>query len=373
MSLYQTILDETAPEGMRLTSIELADRNTVWQLDGSAGFAVKVTRGRAAIFKCEKAAALTVEALRECCAPFGVGEAVECDETQYILAVGLLDDTELMVVGADADVTASAVEFSPTSDDVRSIAGSIGDYYYGYEDRYRTVYENGAELWESAEPNASLLQMIQERPDVFSGRIIDLGCGEGRDSLYLLSQGHDVVSVDVSHTALARARERAAAANLDASGFVERDIIYLRGFEENSFDLAMNMGCLHMLVDDEQRGRHISRVFDILRPGGHFIVDHCASEWGKGFFSVPDYEDVAADFVPGKVMTRRIRVEDGEKNIGLEVLPFSERSGDALAEEIGRYGFSLVSSVHTNTEAFGSSSMLLFRKPADGAPGSPRA
>ncbi|MEU2790175.1 methyltransferase domain-containing protein [Streptomyces sp. NPDC007100] len=363
MSLYQAILDEAAPEGLRLTTIELADRTTVWQLDGSAGFAAKVTQGRAAIFVCEKAAALTLDALRECCAPFGVGEVVECDESQYVLAIGLLDDTKLMVLGADTDVTVSPVEFSPTSDDVRSIVGSLDDYYFGYEDRYRTVYENGAHLWESAEPNASLLQMTREHPDVFSGKIIDLGCGEGRDSLYLLSQGHDVVSVDVSHSALDRARERATAANLDASGFMERDIIYLRGFDENSFDLAMNMGCLHMLVDEDQRARHISRVFDILRPGGHFAVDHCASEWGKGFFSVPDYAEVAEDFVPGRVISRRIRAADGEKSIGLEVLPFSERSGDALVEEISRHGFRLVDSTYTNTEAFGSSTMLLFRKP----------
>ncbi|WP_327696793.1 class I SAM-dependent methyltransferase [Streptomyces sp. NBC_00459] len=366
MSYYQAILDEAAPEGTQLAEIKLADRNTVWQLDSSAGFAAKVTQGRAAVFICEKTAALTLDTLKECCSPFGVGEPVECDESQYILAIGLLDDTTLMVLGADADVTVSPVEFSPTSDDVRSIVGTIGDYYYGYEDRYRTVYENGAELWESAEPNASLLQMIGERPDVFSGQIIDLGCGEGRDSLYLLSQGHDVVSVDVSHSALTRARELATAANLDASGFVERDIIYLRGFGENSFDLAMNMGCLHMLVDEEQRGSHISRVFDILRPGGHFIVDHCASEWGKGFFSIPDYTEVAADMVPGRVIPRRIRVADGEKNIGLEVLPYSERSGEALTEEISRHGFSLVSSLHTDTEAFGSSAMLLFQKPANG-------
>ncbi|MFD3976862.1 class I SAM-dependent methyltransferase [Streptomyces cyaneofuscatus] len=366
MSLYQAILKETMPEGTELKNLGLADRTTVWQLDGSAGFAVKVTRGRAAVFLCEKAAALTPDVLKECCAPFGVGEAIECDASQYLLAIGLLDDTELVAMSAAQDVTASPVEYSPTADDVRSIVGGIGDYYFGYEDRYRTVYENGARLWESAEPNASLLQMMKERPDVFSARIIDLGCGEGRDSLYLLSQGHDVVSVDVSHTALSRARELAAAADLDPSGFVERDIIYLRGFDENSFDLAMNMGCLHMLVDEEQRARHISRVFDILRPGGHFIVDHCASEWGKGFFSVPDYAEVAGDFVPGREIPRRVRVAEGEKTIGLEVLPFSERSGDALVEEISGHGFEPVSSTHTSTEAFGSSTMLLFRKPESG-------
>ncbi|MEU2510349.1 methyltransferase domain-containing protein [Streptomyces sp. NPDC007863] len=370
MSLYQAISDEIAPEGMQLTEIRLKDRTTVWQLDGAAGFVVKVTQGRAAIFRCEKAAAITLETLKDCCAPFGVGEPVECDESQYLLAIGLVDDTALMVLGGEADVTASPVEFSPTSDDVRNIVGSIDDYYFGYEDRYRTVYENGAELWESEEPNASLLQLMKERPEVFSQRIIDLGCGEGRDSLYLLSQGHDVVSVDVSHSALSRARERATAANLNPSGFMERDIIYLRGFEEGSFELAMNMGCLHMLVDDTQRARHIARVFEILRPGGHFVVDHCASEWGKGFFSIPDYDDIAADLVPGRVIPRKIRVGDGEKNIGLEVLPYAERQGDALVEEIRQHGFTLVSSTHTDTEAFGASTLLLFRKPESATPAS---
>ena len=366
MSLYQAIIDEDAPAGMQLSEAELADRHTVWQLESSAGFAVKVTQGRVAIFVCAKAATLTMETLRASCAPFGVGEAVECDESQYILAVGLLDDTSLMVLGAstDADTLAAPVEFSPTCDEVRTIVGTLDVYYFGYEDRYRTVYDNGAELWESAEPNASLLQTLDKHPEVFAGRIIDLGCGEGRDSLYLLSQGHDVVSVDVSHSALGRARERAAAAKLDASGFVERDIIYLRGFDDDSFDLAMNMGCLHMLVKEDQRASHIARVHDIVRPGGYFIVDHCASEWGKGFFSIPDYEQVAADLVPGRAIPRKIRVPEGEKNVTLEVLPYSERFGDALVDEISRHGFNLVDSTYTNTEAFGSSTLLLFQKPA---------
>ncbi len=368
MSLYQAVIDEYAPEGMQSAAIKLADRTTVWQVESSSGFAVKVTQGRVAIFVCEKAATLTIDTLRASCAPFGVGEAVECDESQYILAIGLLEDTALLVLGAstDAENMASPVEFSPTCDEVRTIVGSLDDYYFGYEDRYRTVYENGAELWESAEPNASLLGTLQKHPDVFAGRIIDLGCGEGRDSLYLLSQGHDVVSVDVSHSALGRARERAAAAGLAASGFMERDIIYLRGFAENSFDLAMNMGCLHMLVNEDQRAGHIARVYDIVRPGGYFVVDHCASEWGKGFFSIPDYEQVAGDLVPGRTIPRKIRVAGGEKNVTLEVLPFSERSGDALVDEISRYGFQLVDSTYTNTEAFGSSTLLMFRKPVGG-------
>jgi SAM-dependent methyltransferase len=365
MNLYRDIMDESAPkEGLSLAEAALTDCQTVWQLESSADFAIKVKQGRVAVFLCEKASALTLERLGECCAPFGVGEALECNEFQYILAIGLLADSELLTLGSDSGVAVSKVDFSPTVDDIRGIAANISDYYYGYEDRYRAVYDNGARLWESAEPNDSLRNMMSDHPEIFAGKIIDLGCGEGRDSLYLLSQGHDVVSVDVSHTALSRARELAAAANLETSGFMERDIIYLRGFDADHFDLAMNMGCLHMLVEDEQRASHISRVFAIVRPGGYFVVDHCSDEWGKGFFSIPDYEQVAADLVPGRVIPRRIRVSDGEKNIGLEVLPFAERSPDALTQEITRSGFTLVDGMKTETEAFGSSTILLFQKPA---------
>lgn len=49
------------------------------------------------------------------------------------------------------------------------------------------------------------------------GRVLDLGCGEGGDSIWLATHGWQVTAVDISDTALSR-----AAANAAAAGVAER-------------------------------------------------------------------------------------------------------------------------------------------------------
>jgi len=48
-------------------------------------------------------------------------------------------------------------------------------------------------------------------------RVIDLGCGDGRDALFFAEYGHDVVGVDASASAIDGCRGRARALGLDAS------------------------------------------------------------------------------------------------------------------------------------------------------------
>lgn len=43
--------------------------------------------------------------------------------------------------------------------------------------------------------------------------ILDLGCGDGRDSLFLLDHGHSVVAMDLSEAAIASLKEEAARRN----------------------------------------------------------------------------------------------------------------------------------------------------------------
>ena len=46
--------------------------------------------------------------------------------------------------------------------------------------------------------------------DLTPGRALDLGCGEGADAVWLAERGWNVVAVDISETALGRAREAAS-------------------------------------------------------------------------------------------------------------------------------------------------------------------
>lgn len=236
------------------------------------------------------------------------------------------------------------------------------DYYYEYDECYRTVYSAGADLWEMPEPNDALVLITQEAGFDMGQRWLDLGCGEGRDSLYLAKQGLDVTGVDVSRTALDKARSRAGAEGVDCM-FLERDVTRLDGLPPGFFDVAINMGCLHMLSDQQHRTMHLHRVWQVLKPDGYFMVAHCRSEWLNGFYSVPDYEQVGPA-VTGRVLPRRIRLKDGgETWLDLPTTHFREAGEQELAEELTAAGFEVVRTLDQDNEAFGNTAVLISRKP----------
>ena len=55
---------------------------------------------------------------------------------------------------------------------------SSSNYYKAYEERYKAVHRKGL-LWEIDEPSKIVLDTINENH--IKGKILDLGCGEGRD------------------------------------------------------------------------------------------------------------------------------------------------------------------------------------------------
>jgi SAM-dependent methyltransferase len=110
--------------------------------------------------------------------------------------------------------------------------------------------------------------------DLTPGRALDLGCGEGADSVWLAERGWTVVAVDISDTALGRARTAASARGVaDRIEFVQRDLS--EGLPEGSFDLISSQ-FLHSKVPLD-RETILASAAATLRPGGVLvIVDHGA-------------------------------------------------------------------------------------------------
>ena len=82
------------------------------------------------------------------------------------------------------------------------------DDFYRDRDRripfFRDVPEESLVAWHEA----GLL------PDPI-GRVLDLGCGPGRNAIWLARQGYSVDAIDLSCAAIQWGRERASAANVD--------------------------------------------------------------------------------------------------------------------------------------------------------------
>lgn len=143
----------------------------------------------------------------------------------------------------------------------------------------------------SNEHHATWEEHYSARPQVWSGRVnaqlaaiaptlggtraLDLGCGEGGDAIWLAEQGWTVVAVDVSGTALSRARTEAASRGVvDHIDFQQHDLT--RSFPEGVFDLV-SAQFLHSTVEMD-RSAILRRAAAAVAPGGALlVVDHAAA------------------------------------------------------------------------------------------------
>jgi len=100
-------------------------------------------------------------------------------------------------------------------------------------------------------------------------RSIDLGCGIGENVIYLAKQGFDTGGVDISSRAIAKARHKAQAARVSPS-FVVDDVSNLSGIE-GPFDLVVDNGCLHSLVQRWREG-YVRAVLRLTHPDSWYLL-----------------------------------------------------------------------------------------------------
>lgn len=87
-------------------------------------------------------------------------------------------------------------------------AGQAADGYLGdpaVQAEWDRRYAEKDQLW-SGRPNGAL---VAEVAGLAPGRVLDIGCGEGADAIWLASGGWDVTALEVSGVALERAAKHA--------------------------------------------------------------------------------------------------------------------------------------------------------------------
>ena len=70
-------------------------------------------------------------------------------------------------------------------------------YYEAYNDRYKQIHEQDLQ-WSSDIPSKIVVETMQSVSLPTNCKILEIGCGEGRDAYLLLTQGFDVLATDVS-------------------------------------------------------------------------------------------------------------------------------------------------------------------------------
>ena len=141
------------------------------------------------------------------------------------------------------------------------------DYYKAYDKRYRQTYENNS-LWEISERTKEVIDTLKKYKIAKNSNILELGCGEGRDAIYLFDNGYNVLGVDYSFAVIDKCNELTNYKYVN--NFKQLDLI------ENSlnekFDFIYSVAVIHMFVLDEHRNKFYNFIYDHLKDKGIALI-----------------------------------------------------------------------------------------------------
>ena len=128
----------------------------------------------------------------------------------------------------------------------------------GYSDKIATTFAKG--------PTNDVTEFYKMLKP--SSLILDVGCGEGRNSIFLTEQGHTVDAFDISEAGIKKAKSIAAhrGINVNFSVCNLNDFVF-----EKDYDAILSHGVLH-LPEKEVRDKFITKAQVHTRPGGYNLI-----------------------------------------------------------------------------------------------------
>jgi SAM-dependent methyltransferase len=159
-------------------------------------------------------------------------------------------------------------------------------------------------------PDHTLVELVEGPGRLAPGRALDLGCGTGRNALYLARRGWETVGVDMVGYAVEVARRKAAAQSLSIQ-LLQGDVTRLSELGVGTgFALLMDGGCYHMIPAD-RRDAYAQSVTRVAAPGAHLIMVGFSRTLGGRhpeylLARLPGWSLVRLDRVPGEQMSQYV-------------------------------------------------------------------
>ncbi len=132
---------------------------------------------------------------------------------------------------------------------------------------FEASYRDGSAPWDVGAPQPEIVRLAEEGEIV--GDVLDAGGGTGENALYLAGLGRRVMGIDAAPSAIARARDKAAARGLGVP-FLVADALELAKLRRR-FETVIDCGLFHTF-DAPRRRAYAHSLCEVLSPGGTLHV-----------------------------------------------------------------------------------------------------
>ena len=143
------------------------------------------------------------------------------------------------------DVTILPVLAAVLNVSIDSLLGYPSQSITDYDKRYKTE-----DYYWGLAPNNLCYEIMRLKPPTKPYKVLDIGCGEGKDAVFLARNGYDVTAFDVSEQGLSKARELANHCGVKID-FFKADV---RDFRiETDYDIIFSSGVFHYIPNELRR------------------------------------------------------------------------------------------------------------------------
>ncbi len=205
-------------------------------------------------------------------------------------------------------------------------------YYEAYDLRYQQSHRENLS-WFAETPSPIVGEMLAKYQLPKSAKLLEIGCGEGRDAFPLLKEGWNLLATDISETAVRYCREKFPEL---ARHFATLDCVTQR--LPQKFDYLYAVAVLHMLTEDADRSAFYAFVQEQLSDEGIALI--CSMGDGE--------EEFCSD--PTKAFDSVERKHPSGKTLELASTSCRVRSLPHLEEEARAAGLTLIESGHCSIE-----------------------
>lgn len=115
-------------------------------------------------------------------------------------------------------------------------------------------------------------QLLKGRYDQCE-KVLDAGCGGGRNLVYFLNNGFNVYGIDPNPEAIASVKSLSAALN-PANPLTNFTVASAENvpFDDADFDLIISSAVLHFAANEDHFGQMLQSMWRTLKPGGYFFA-----------------------------------------------------------------------------------------------------